>query len=80
VPGDPTPIVDLLPRLRAEGVRGVSASGVLGDPSGASASEGAVLLADLADRLATAVRTWDVDPAGRLREPRGTGGTGPAPG
>jgi creatinine amidohydrolase len=80
VAGDATPIAELLPRLRAEGVRAVSPTGVLGDPVGATAGEGAELLAGLADRLVAAVRTWDVDPAGRLREPRGTGGTDPAAG
>ncbi len=67
VAGETTPIAELLPRLRAEGVRAVSPTGVLGDPAGASAEEGAELLAGMAGRLATAVRAWDVDPAGRLR-------------
>ena len=66
VPGVTTPIEQLLPRLRAEGVAGVSPTGVLGDPAGASAGEGAQLLAALADRLVDAVRGWRVDPAGRL--------------
>ncbi|WP_082556905.1 mycofactocin biosynthesis peptidyl-dipeptidase MftE [Modestobacter sp. Leaf380] len=65
-PGETTPIGALLPRLRAEGVAGVSPNGVLGDPTGASAGEGAVLLAGMVDRLVGAVRTWRVDPAGRL--------------
>ena len=68
VAGKTTPIAELLPRLRAEGVRGVSPTGVLGDPAGASADEGAALLAALADRLVAATRTWTVDAAGRLRE------------
>ena len=67
VPGVTTPVAELLPRLRAEGVRGVSPTGVLGDPAGASAEEGAELLAGMAGRLAAAVRAWDVDPTGRLR-------------
>jgi creatinine amidohydrolase len=67
VPGETTPIAALLPRLRAEGVRGVSPTGVLGDPAGASAEEGARLLADLAARLTAAVARWDVDATGRLR-------------
>ncbi len=67
VAGDPTPIAELLPRLRAEGVRAVSPTGVLGDPAGASAEEGAELLTGMAGRLAAAVRAWDVDPTGRLR-------------
>jgi creatinine amidohydrolase len=67
VAGDPRPIAELLPRLRREGVRAVSPTGVLGNPAGASADEGAALLAGLVDRLVAAVATWDVDPTGRLR-------------
>ena len=78
--GDATPIADLLPRLRAEGVRAVSPTGVLGDPDGATAEEGAVLLADLAQRLVAAVAVWDVDAMGRLREPTTPSGTAPAAG
>jgi creatinine amidohydrolase len=80
VAGDSTPIVDLLPRLRADGVRAVSPTGVLGDPAGATAEEGAAILADLAQRLVTAAAVWDVDAAGRLREPRTRSGTDPAAG
>jgi mycofactocin precursor peptide peptidase len=68
VAGVTTPISRLLPRLRADGVLGVSPTGVLGDPAGASAAEGAVLLADLVTRLVAAARSWRVDPAGRLVE------------
>ena len=39
--GDTRPIAELLPELRAHGVRKVSPNGVLGDPAGASAAEGA---------------------------------------
>jgi mycofactocin system creatininase family protein len=65
-PGVTTPIGALLPRLRAEGVRAVSPTGVLGDPAGATAAEGAALLAGLVDRLVAATRNWDVDATGRL--------------
>jgi creatinine amidohydrolase/Fe(II)-dependent formamide hydrolase-like protein len=61
-----TPIGDLLPRLRAEGVRAVSPTGVLGDPAGASAEEGAALLGGLVGRLLAGIRSWDVDTIGRL--------------
>jgi mycofactocin precursor peptide peptidase len=40
VAGDIRPLADILPELKAEGVRAVSPSGVLGDPAGASAAEG----------------------------------------
>lgn len=80
VAGAASPIAELLPRLRAEGVRAVSPTGVLGDPSGATAEEGAALLTGLAQRLVTAVAAWQVDPAGRLREPQTRDGTDPAAG
>jgi creatinine amidohydrolase len=67
VAGETAPIGDLLPRLRADGVRGVSPTGVLGDPAGASAEEGAALLETMVDRLVAAARTWRVDPSGRVR-------------
>jgi mycofactocin system creatininase family protein len=66
VPGVTTPIGDLLPRLRADGVRAVSPTGVLGDPGGASAEEGSRLLAEITARLVAAAKTWDVDASGRL--------------
>ena len=45
------PIGELMPRLRAEGVRPVSSNGVLGDPAGASADEGRALLDELVTEL-----------------------------
>ena len=67
VAGVTTPIGQLLPRLRREGVRPVSPSGVLGDPAGASADEGAALLTALTDRLVAAVAGWRVGDTGRLQ-------------
>ena len=66
VAGATAPIDELLPRLRAGGVAAVSPNGVLGDPAGATAAEGAALLAGLVDRAVAAVDAWRVDPAGRL--------------
>jgi mycofactocin system creatininase family protein len=54
-PGRTEPIATLLPRLRAEGVRPVSSSGVLGDPTGANAEEGQALLDALVCDLTAAV-------------------------
>jgi mycofactocin precursor peptide peptidase len=68
VAGVTDPLERLLPRLRADGVRAVSPTGVLGDPAGASAAEGVRLLGDLVERLVGAAVTWRVDPAGRLEE------------
>ena len=55
------PLATLLPRLRAEGVRPVSSNGVLGDPAGASAEEGRMLLDALVTDLEAAVASrWPV--------------------
>jgi mycofactocin system creatininase family protein len=50
-PGERRPLAEIMPALRARGVRAVSPNGVLGDPSGASAAEGTRLL----DRLVAAL-------------------------
>lgn len=47
-PGATASLAELLPALRADGVRAVSPNGVLGDPRGASAEEGRELLAGMA--------------------------------
>jgi len=60
-PGCTEPLGTMLPRLRAEGVRPVSSNGVLGDPVGASAEEGAALLGALVADLVAAVDShWSV--------------------
>jgi mycofactocin precursor peptide peptidase len=61
-PGERRPLAEIMPALRARGVRAVSPNGVLGDPSGASAAEGARLL----DRLVAELgKTLDELLAGR---------------
>ena len=59
--GDVRPLTEIMPLLREQGVRAVSANGVLGDPAGASAAEGEHLLerleAGLSDALDTLLRT-----------------------
>lgn len=50
-PGNTEPLASLLPAMRAAGVRAVSENGVLGDPAGASAEEGAAMLEALVDAL-----------------------------
>jgi creatinine amidohydrolase len=47
--GETRPVSALMERLRRDGVRSVSANGVLGDPVGATAEEGERLLAELVD-------------------------------
>lgn len=63
VAGDTRPLAELLPALRAGGVRAVTPTGVLGDPRGATAAEGAALLHRLAaDLLAEVDRAFPVAP------------------
>ena len=52
------PLRELMPALRRSGVAGVSPTGVLGDPSGASAAEGRDLLDALVDDLVGVVDRW----------------------
>jgi mycofactocin precursor peptide peptidase len=73
VAGPCEPIAELLDRLIAESVRGVSESGVLGDPSGASGQHGEELLARMGAHLAGDIRAWQVNLQGRL------GSRSPAP-
>jgi mycofactocin precursor peptide peptidase len=57
-PGNTRPIGELMPALRASGIRAVSPNGVLGDPTGASAEEGAAVLAVLLADLLGCVSAW----------------------
>ncbi|MER7197304.1 mycofactocin biosynthesis peptidyl-dipeptidase MftE [Streptomyces sp. CB01635] len=67
--GETRPIAELMPELAARGVRAVAPNGVLGDPSGASAQEGRVLLRNLVDTAVRRIQAWRPDPRGRLGEP-----------
>ncbi len=58
VPGDGRPLAELLPILREGGVRAVTATGVLGDPTGAGAAEGETLLAEISQSLQRFVEEW----------------------
>jgi mycofactocin precursor peptide peptidase len=66
VAGETAPIRELLPRLRAEGVRGVSPTGVLGDPAGATRAEGEALLGAMVAALVASTAAWQVAADGRL--------------
>jgi mycofactocin system creatininase family protein len=57
--GNIRPLTELMPQLRRSGVRAVSPNGVLGDPAGASAAEGAALLGRLLAGLLAAVDAWE---------------------
>jgi len=58
IAGNMTALPALMPALRAGGVAAVSPNGVLGDPSGASAGEGAQLLAALVADAVAQVDAW----------------------
>jgi mycofactocin precursor peptide peptidase len=56
--GNTAPIAELMPVPRTSGVHAVSPNGVLGDPAGASADEGAELLRWLESQLLSVVSRW----------------------
>jgi creatinine amidohydrolase len=58
VPGDRRPLPELMPLLRSGGVRAVTETGILGDPTGATAAAGAQLLDGLSTALAAMVANW----------------------
>jgi creatinine amidohydrolase len=66
VAGNTAPIAELMPAIRAGSVATVSPNGVLGDPAGASAGEGAETVAVMAAALRDALADWRVDDRGRL--------------
>jgi mycofactocin precursor peptide peptidase len=63
VPGETRPLATLMPVLSEHGVRAVSASGILGDPTSATAADGAALLDELAAELISFVAAWCDAPA-----------------
>lgn len=65
--GATEPIATLMPRLRETGIVSVSANGVLGDPTAATADQGAGLFAGLVERAAAQVVRWQPGAEGRLR-------------
>jgi mycofactocin system creatininase family protein len=56
--GCTTPLAELMPRLRFDGIRAVSPNGVLGDPTGASPEAGRELLDRWVVELTAAVAGW----------------------
>ncbi|QJU55864.1 mycofactocin biosynthesis peptidyl-dipeptidase MftE [Herbiconiux sp. SALV-R1] len=65
--GDVRPMSELMPELRVGGVRAVSPSGILGDPSGATAAQGAVIFEALVDALVARIDAAAPDANGMLR-------------
>lgn len=66
VPGNTRPLAEILPTLIREGVGAVSANGVLGDPTGATAVQGAEVLGDMVDDVVRRVRQDRVNERGML--------------
>ena len=56
--GNTTPLSQIATELRSRGVAAVSPTGVLGDPTGASAAEGAALLSGATASLLTRLDDW----------------------
>jgi mycofactocin system creatininase family protein len=57
-PGNTRPLAEIMPTLLRSGVRAVSPSGILGDPTGASADEGRRILARWTNDLLAAFDAW----------------------
>ena len=66
--GNTDPVSELLPIMQLGGTRAVSPSGVLGDPVGASAAEGEVLLGGMVDSVVRRMAAGSVDHRGCLRD------------
>lgn len=66
-PGNPAPLPDLMPAMRRGGVAAVSATGVLGDPTTATAAAGEGLLVAMADRCVRAIESWAPGADGMLQ-------------
>ena len=73
--GATEPVSELMPRLRDEGVRAVSANGVLGDPTTSSPERGRELFERLVRNLVAELTALDVTSNGRLGGPRPSSGT-----
>jgi mycofactocin system creatininase family protein len=69
VAGDTRPISVLMPDLVAHGVRAVSPSGVLGDPTGASAEEGREAVESMVSATVRRIAARAADTRGRLADP-----------
>lgn len=65
-PGNLEPLEALMPRLRSGGVAAVSAVGVLGDPTTATAADGARIFAGMAAGCLERIRRWAPAGDGRL--------------
>jgi creatinine amidohydrolase len=65
-PGNPAPLAELIGPMRRGGIAAVSPIGVLGDPTTASAAEGARLFAEMVDESVRRIVAWSPDSGGML--------------
>jgi mycofactocin system creatininase family protein len=66
VPGNSTPLAQLMPRLRQGGVAAVSEVGVLGDPTTATAEDGQRIFAEMVGECVQRISRWEPDRDGKL--------------
>ncbi|MGZ8715180.1 MAG: mycofactocin biosynthesis peptidyl-dipeptidase MftE, partial [Mycobacterium sp.] len=66
VPGNSAPLGQLMPELRQGGIAAVSEVGILGDPTTATAEEGARIFAEMVDGCLRRVTRWTPDRNGML--------------
>ena len=66
VPGNRAPLGQLMPALRQGGIAAVSEVGILGDPTTATAEEGARIFAEMVDGCLRRVTRWTPDRNGML--------------
>ncbi|AWB93490.1 mycofactocin biosynthesis peptidyl-dipeptidase MftE [Aeromicrobium chenweiae] len=67
--GETRPLADILPLMMAGGIGAVSPNGVLGDPAGASAEQGAATLAVMMDDIVQRIRHAETNARGMLLQP-----------
>ncbi|GAA2199696.1 mycofactocin biosynthesis peptidyl-dipeptidase MftE [Sinomonas flava] len=68
VAGPPAPVAELMPALRERGVRAVSPTGVLGDPTDACPEHGALILGAMVESFSRRLTAGAVDRHGCLRD------------
>ena len=66
LPGNSAPLAELMPQMRQGGVAAVSELGVLGDPTTATAEEGARIFAEMVDGCLRRIARWAPDRDGML--------------
>jgi mycofactocin precursor peptide peptidase len=66
-PGNDAPLSELMPRLRRGGVAAVSPDGVLGNPTTATAAEGARIFSEMVDTCGRRIAAWQPNRGGMLQ-------------